>query len=201
MINLWTVINNKVQFNETELTIIENIKPFRDLYHLISIEADRVKLFTYVWLCSDYRSPLIQQGLTEVELHNRSIEMSGLRSEFVASPLIKDCIVIYKVAQYDVIEEQFISIKQAYHNTALIVQTLNKSITKLLIKADKNELKAEEVDKLYTTHNQVIKIGDDLAKRFNIIQDLEAKLSAHRSTTKKLRGAKEYRTSMDGDRV
>ena len=201
MINLWTVLHNKVQFNEYELSIIENIKPFRELYNVIKGEDDRIKLFTYVWLCADYRSPLIQQGLSDSELSQRAIERCGLRSDFKESTLITDCITIYKLSQYDVIEEQFIAIKQVYHNTALLVQTMNNTITKLLIKANKGDLKSDEFDKLTNTHNQVIKIGDDLAKRFNIIQELEGKLAAHRNNNKTLRGKKEYRASMDGDRV
>ena len=141
MIQLWNVINNKVTFNEDELVVIGNVKCFRELYNLFTVESDRLKIFTFIWLVADYRSPLIQKGLVTEELFIAAKDKVGYDNNFQVTKQIELCINTYRQLEYDVIEEQFVSIKQAYHSTAKIIQVLNNNNQKIIMREFSYQMK------------------------------------------------------------
>jgi len=201
MINLWNVTNGKIQLNEDELVTIESIKAFNELYKCLSTDADRLKIFMYVWHMADYRSLGVIKGYDYKELHEFAIKQSGVRLPFIVTDVIKFAIDVYRDLQEDVTEEQFKYVKISQHNTAKVLKALNKSIGKTLLKAETSNLTTAEMDTIIDIQTKINKISDELPKRIKSLQELEATLIAHRTKAKELRGRKEYRQSMDSDRV
>ena len=198
MLNLWNINGNKITLNEDEMQHTIYVRAFRDLRNQVTSDADSIKLFIYVWNMADYRSLGIQHGYSQKELNEYAIKQANLPSNFIPTVVMTNAIAMYNELQDDVIEEQFKYIKQVHHNTARMLQLLNTSLDGLL---KKTKLTSSEMDDLIEIQTRVNKIADDLPKRIKSLRELEAVVVANRASKKVLRGQKEFRSSMDGDRV
>lgn len=204
-IQLFNIINGKISLARPEIGLIKEFAAILHRDRGSEGDADgrkkymAMKEFFYIYLTSDYSSPLINKGYSGKELSKYAIVEAQLPMTWKEDDIIKAAIKKYKELNFDIKGELITELLLLFRGNYKRVTALREAVDKLLEKPDLTRSEAENIAQLQEKIFAIAASTPGKIKSLQIaIKDSE---SIDMGEKKEMRGGGEVPESADPDRA
>lgn len=169
-----------IKFNEIGILFDPNFtKLFKRKHEVPGDTQGRNKLRNfqeakYIYLVADPSSYANRQGYGEKEKHEYASATAGLPPDWMPDEVVKNCINIYIKHTWTVVHEQVYELLSTFHGYNKIVSFIRNNIENLY---NNPKLKKEEIVELIAYYKELIKLGTDLPKIQQQLQEAVRQLN------------------------
>lgn len=209
------VVNGLLELDKEEL---RNVAPFKAL-----LERDKgsdgdhdgrkkykaFKEFYYTWWLVCVRSPGVQGGYNDKELHLQGIKEARLETGWKPDKLVKDCISYYREEQEKLLisSASVINLTKGIRMSDTLCRRMTSNMEKILIEEEEQAVDREErklkgelvepvnilemaarTQALLMQFDQLVKIAEKMPKILDTLTGLKTKLDMEESNSQTVRG-------------
>jgi len=175
-----------------ELIILkEEVMLHRALHTVLRRDKDRFKKqafkeLAYIYFVKDPDSPVFKYGMNEQESHKYAIDKTNMPNEWTVDEVMQEALKEYEYLTGSIVKDVIREALITFRNYIKILQLIRKHIDKLLKEADEHELTVEDIGKLMSYTEQLLKVSNAIPeikdKLYNSLRIVEKNINITNET-------------------
>ena len=175
-----------------ELIILkEEVMLHHALHTVLRRDKDRFKKqafkeLAYIYFVKDPDSPVFKYGMNEQESHKYAIDKTSMPNEWTVDEVMQEALKEYEYLTGSIVKDVIREALITFRNYIKILQLIRKHIDKLLKEADEHELTVEDIGKLMSYTEQLLKISNAIPeikdKLYNSLRIVEKNINITNET-------------------
>lgn len=175
-----------------ELTILkEEVMLHRALHTILRRDKDRFKKqafkeLAYIYFVKDPDSPVFKYGMNEVDAHVYALDKTKMPSDWTVDETMVEALKEYEYLTGSVVKDVIREALITFRNYIKILQLIRKQIDKLIKEAEEHELTVEDIGKLMSYTEQLLKVSNAIPeikdKLYNSLRIVEKNINITNET-------------------